>query len=41
MGIYLAGMEIPPADNDKIVAFLRSLTGEYQGLRVEGEPVPQ
>jgi cytochrome c peroxidase len=41
MGTYLSGMDIPPADNDKIVAFLRTLTGEYQGKKVEGRPVAE
>ncbi|MDR2051399.1 MAG: cytochrome-c peroxidase [Deltaproteobacteria bacterium] len=41
MGIYLSGMDITPGDNDRIVAFLRTLTGEFQGKRLEGQAVPR
>ena len=29
MGTYQVGVEIPDADEDKIVAFLHTLTGEF------------
>jgi cytochrome c peroxidase len=38
MGIYLSGIDIPYADNAKITAFLRTLTGEYLGKKVQGQP---
>ncbi|MDR1947381.1 MAG: cytochrome-c peroxidase [Desulfovibrio sp.] len=41
MGIYLSGISIPQADRDLIVAFLRTLTGRYQGRPVEGDAVPR
>jgi cytochrome c peroxidase len=41
MGVYLSGMDIPQSDKEKIVAFLRTLTGEFQGKAIEGQPVPQ
>ena len=39
MGRYLSG--IPVSDNDRrlIVAFLRTLTGEFQGKPLTGTPV--
>ncbi|MDR2488452.1 MAG: cytochrome-c peroxidase [Desulfovibrio sp.] len=40
MGTYLSGMEVPEHDRKLIAAFLRTLTGEFQGKRVEGEAVP-
>ncbi|MDR1946335.1 MAG: cytochrome-c peroxidase [Desulfovibrio sp.] len=41
MGIYLAGMEIPQQHRELIVAFLRTLTGTYQGRQFEGRVTPQ
>ncbi|MDR1685741.1 MAG: cytochrome-c peroxidase [Desulfovibrio sp.] len=41
MGVYLSGIGIPPADRPLIVAFLRTLTGKYQGKAVEGDVVPK
>jgi cytochrome c peroxidase len=40
MGVYLSGIGIPQADRTLIVAFLRTLTGKYQGKTVEGDIVP-
>ncbi len=39
MGTYLSGVEILPADREKIVAFLRTLTGEFEGKPLGGTPV--
>ncbi len=39
MGIYLSGLEVSPTDRTKIVAFLRTLTGEFQGKALTGTPV--
>lgn len=39
MGVFLSGMDIPKSDRDDIVAFLRTLTGEYQGKPLAGKPV--
>lgn len=39
MGIYLSGMEVPPSDRDQIVAFMRTLTGEFNGKPLTGEKV--
>ncbi len=39
MGEYLSGMGIPRQNRDSIVAFLRTLTGEYQGQRLPGQAV--
>ncbi len=36
MGIYLSGVEVLPGDRKLITDFLRTLTGEYQGKKVEG-----
>ncbi len=41
MGVYLSGMDIPKNDRDLIVAFLRTLTGEYEGKKLEGQVTPQ
>jgi cytochrome c peroxidase len=41
MGTYLVGMEVPPRDVEGIVAFLRSLTGEFEGKLLEGQRVPR
>ncbi|MDR2603810.1 MAG: cytochrome-c peroxidase [Desulfovibrio sp.] len=41
MGVYLSGIGIPPADRTLIVAFMRTLTGKYQGKAVEGDVVPK
>ncbi len=41
MGIYLSGMDIPESDRKLIVAFLRTLTGEWNGELVKGTPVNQ
>ncbi|MDR1489560.1 MAG: heme-binding domain-containing protein [Desulfovibrio sp.] len=41
MGVYLSGMEIVKDDRDLIVAFLRSLTGEHRGKKLQGTPVPE
>lgn len=37
MGIYLSGLEVPPSDRDLIVAFLRTLTGEFNGKPLTGK----
>ncbi len=39
MGTYLSGMEVNAADRAKIVAFLRTLTGEFEGKTLGGTPV--
>lgn len=39
MGAYCAGLEVPENDRHLIVAFLRSLTGEYDGRPVQGTAV--
>ncbi len=39
MGIYLSGLEVSPTDRAKIVAFLRTLTGEFEGKLVGGTAV--
>jgi cytochrome c peroxidase len=39
MGVYLAGMEVPDQDLVLIKAFLRTLTGEFQGKPVQGDIV--
>ena len=39
MGIYQSGMEVPPADRQSIVAFLRTLTGDFKGKKLTGEMV--
>lgn len=39
MGTYLSGMDIPESDRKLIVAFLRTLTGEWNGEKVKGTPV--
>ncbi len=39
MGTYLSGMDVPQADRDLIVAFLRTLTGEFQGKPLAGKAV--
>ena len=39
MGIYLSGLEVPQGDRDLIVAFLRTLTGEWHGKALAGEVV--
>lgn len=39
MGTYLSGMDVPPADRELIVAFLRTLTGEFQGKPLTGKAV--
>ena len=41
MGVYLSGMDVPKGDRDLIVAFLRTLTGEWQGKPLAGEAVKQ
>jgi cytochrome c peroxidase len=41
MGVYLAGIELPQGDRDNIVAFLRTLTGEYKGKPVQGFVTPK
>jgi cytochrome c peroxidase len=41
MGTYLSGMEVPDLDRALIVAFLRTLTGELYGKKVQGEVVPK
>jgi cytochrome c peroxidase len=41
MGVYLSGMDIPKGDRDSIVAFLRTLTGEYQGQKLLGQAVAE
>lgn len=41
MGTYLSGIDIPQGDRDKIVAFLRTLTGEYQGKKLKGTVTPK
>ncbi len=37
MGIYLSGMEVPESDRAQIVAFMRTLTGEFNGKPLTGE----
>lgn len=39
MGVYLSGIDVAPNDRESIVAFLRSLTGEFQGKKLTGENV--
>ena len=39
MGKYLSGIPVSDADRKLIVAFLRTLTGEYQGKPLTGKPV--
>ncbi len=39
MGTYLAGIEVSPDDRASIVAFLRTLTGEFEGKTLGGTPV--
>ena len=39
MGVYLAGMDVPAQDRTSIVAFLRTLTGEFQGKPLTGKVV--
>lgn len=41
MGDYLAGISIPPAERTDIVAFLRTLTGEFQGKKLTGQVTPK
>jgi cytochrome c peroxidase len=41
MGVYLAGMDVPKGDRKRIVAFLRTLTGEYRGEKLKGKAVPE
>ncbi|MDR3177284.1 MAG: cytochrome-c peroxidase [Desulfovibrio sp.] len=41
MGVYLSGMDVIKVDRTLIVAFLRSLTGEYRGKKLQGAPVPE
>ena len=39
MGVYLSGMDIPQGDRDLIVAFLRTLTGKFEGKPLAGTAV--
>lgn len=39
MGIYCAGVPVVDSDRALIVAFLRTLTGEFNGKRLDGTPV--
>jgi cytochrome c peroxidase len=39
MGVYLSGLDVPMVDRRLIVAFLRTLTGEYHGQRLGGKAV--
>jgi cytochrome c peroxidase len=39
MGVYLSGLDVPGVDRKLIVAFLRTLTGEFHGLRLSGKAV--
>ncbi|MBR2326333.1 MAG: cytochrome-c peroxidase [Alistipes sp.] len=41
MGTYQSGVELTDDEEDKIVAFLNSLTGEYQGKLLTNENTPQ
>ncbi|MCL1915570.1 MAG: cytochrome-c peroxidase [Desulfovibrionaceae bacterium] len=41
MGVYLVGLEVSVNDRKLLVAFLRSLTGEFQGKKVSGDVVQQ
>ncbi len=41
MGTYQSGVELTDEEEDKIVAFLNSLTGEYQGKLLTNENTPQ
>lgn len=36
MGVNVSGMDIPQNDRDSIVAFLRTLTGQHMGRKLEG-----
>jgi cytochrome c peroxidase len=36
MAIYQLGRQLPPEDIDSIVAFLKTLTGEYRGRPLAG-----
>lgn len=36
MGVYCAGLDVPQGDRDLIVAFLRTLTGNFQGKPLQG-----
>lgn len=38
MGVYLSGMDLPQKDRDSVVLFLRTLTGEHLGKKLEGQP---
>ena len=39
MGRYLSGIPVSDGDRRLIVAFLRTLTGEFQGKTLTGTPV--
>jgi cytochrome c peroxidase len=39
MGVYLSGMDVPEQDRALIAAFLRTLTGVFQGKQVQGAAV--
>lgn len=39
MGVYCAGFDIPQSDRDLIVAFMRTLTGNYLGQPLQGKAV--
>lgn len=39
MGVYLSGIDVSAADRQKIAAFLRTLSGEYQGKPLAGKVV--
>ncbi len=41
MGTYLSGLEVPPRDRERITAFLRTLTGEFEGKPLTGVVVPR
>lgn len=40
MGVYLSGMDVPRKDRVSIAAFLRTLTGEFQGKKLTGQVAP-
>jgi cytochrome c peroxidase len=41
MGTYQSGVELTDEEEDKIVAFLNTLTGEYQGKLLTNDNTQQ
>lgn len=41
MGVYLSGIDVPANDRASIVAFLRTLTGDFQGKKLTGQVAPK